>query len=175
MTLTTQRLTLRMLSKEDASSYLELSQNEGVRRFQISDYRKNSVEDASAWISEIENYHRRNGFGILGVFENESKTLIGLAALKYLDEEGRSPVEMMYRFSDKYWGRGFGSEVAEELKVWGSQVVKLQSLVATVDPENIPSKKILCKLGFKFEKLIQIQNITEELYILSLKNPNETI
>jgi len=166
MNLESDRLYLKILTQDDSGPYYLLSQNDGFRQFQISDYRKNSKEDASHWITQLELYHKRNGFGIVGVFEKNGQTLVGLGALKYLEEEQRSPVELMYRISDNFWGKGYGFEIASTLICHAFENLNIDHLVATVDPKNLPSKKILLKLGFQFERMIQVESYDEELYKL---------
>lgn len=166
MNLESDRLYLKILTQDDSGSYYLLSQNDGFRQFQISDYRKKSQEDTSHWITQLESYHKRNGLGIVGVFEKNCQTLVGLGALKYLEEEQRSPIELMYRISDKFWGKGYGFEIASTLVCYAFENLNLEHLVATVDPKNIPSKKILLKLGFQFERMIQVESYDEELYKL---------
>lgn len=163
----TARLTLKQLQTTDAKAYFELSQNEGFRRFQISDYRRSSIEDAAIWIHKISAYHHRNGIGIIGVFDNNSANLIGLCALKYFQDEGKSPIELMYRIHDLYWGQGYGFEIGQALVAFAFEGNKFDRIVATVDPQNFSSKRILAKLGFSFQKMIEIESIEEELHELS--------
>jgi len=166
MHLETERLILRILKPEDANAYFELSQNEGFRLFQISDYRRSSAEDARQWIEKVASYHQRNGFGIVGVFTKKEGLLVGLGALKYLDQERNSPVELMYRISDLHWGRGYGSEIASKLTHYAFNQAYLPSIVAMVDPHNLSSKKILSKLGFTFKEITEIGSFKEELHVL---------
>jgi len=169
MHLETNRLILKVLQNPDTEAYFKLSQNDGFRLFQISDYRKSSHEEAQLWIQKIEAYHQRNHLGILGVFRKNTKELIGLCALKYLNDEGQSPVELMYRLSDLHWGQGYGFEISQTLVQYAFSSLSLKSLVATVDAKNTASKRILAKLDFKFERLVYIEDFEEELHIL-IKN-----
>ncbi|MES2803268.1 MAG: GNAT family N-acetyltransferase [Bdellovibrionota bacterium] len=166
MDLETERLKLRILKSDDAEAYFDLSQNDGFRQFQITDYRKTSVNDARTWLTQIESYHQRNKLGILGVFRKDTDELIGLSALKYLDIEAKSPVELMYRIKDSQWGHGFGIEIAKALVNHAFSELNLESLTATVDVKNTASKNILLKLGFEFKKIIKIGQLDEELYVL---------
>ena len=166
MLLETKRLVLKKLCASDAEAYLRLSQNDGFRLFQISEYRRSSIEDTKQWIDKIADYHQRNGFGVVGVFKKENVALAGLCALKYLEDEGSSPVELMYRLSDLYWGHGYGLEIGQMLVSHAFDTIKLNKLVATVDPQNIPSKNILAKLGFQFQGTIKIETCDEELHEL---------
>jgi ribosomal-protein-alanine N-acetyltransferase len=166
MVIQTARLALRQLQTSDAKAYFELSQNDGFRRFQISNYRRSSIKDAEQWIDKISAYHQRNGTGVIGVFDKKDSQLIGLCALKYLEDEGKSPIELMYRIDDRHWGQGYGFEIGQALISYAFTEMKLEKLVATVDPRNIPSKRILAKLGFRFLDMIKIESFDEELHEL---------
>lgn len=169
MYLESKRLIYRKFINSDAEAYFRLSQNTGFRLFQISDYRRSSIEESRQWIEEINSYHHRNGFGIIGVFRKENQELIGLCALKYLAGEGTSPVEIMYRLSDEHWRQNYGIEIGGALVDHAFNKIGLNNLVATVDPQNIASKKILRKLGFEFKKIVKIESYEEELHELSVK------
>lgn len=167
MIIHTSRLELRPLKTTDTEAYFDLCQNNGFKLFQISNYHKASTEEIEKWITLLNEYHLRNGFGIIGVFRKRDSHLIGIGALKYLAEENKSPIEIMYRFSDSYWGKGYGFETAKAICEWAFQNVSLKILVATVDPKNTTSKKILNRLGFVFQEIVEIQGIEEELYVLA--------
>jgi RimJ/RimL family protein N-acetyltransferase len=166
MHIETERLLLKPLNAADAEAYFHLSQNEGFRRFQISNYQKSSIEESLRWIETLEQDHARNGLGIVGAFSKVNDELIGLGALKPLDPADPSLIELMYRIHDTHWARGFGSEIAAGLLRWAHAEAKLHLVVATVDPANEASKKILSKLGFRFKKMIQIEGQREELHEL---------
>lgn len=168
MQLTTSRLCLQPLTEDKCQEWFNLSQDNGLTSFQISNYKMPSTEVARQWIQEKNEYLARNGIGIIGIFLKHGNILIGICALKYLDEEKSSPIEIMYRLSQDYWGQGYATEVAQGLIRFATAELKLKTLVATVDEKNIPSEKILIKLGFIFKKTIKILNFDEKLYELSL-------
>ena len=165
--MTTDRCILRMLAPGDFSQFFLLTQNEGFRKFQITDYQQRSEIDALNFINQSIQYHERNGLGILGVIEKSSQNLIGICALKYLQEEKDSPVELMYRLSDQHWGKGYGLEIASALVQDAFHSLKLNTLVATVTAENITSKKILGKLGFVFQQQMVIKGHPLELHVIA--------
>lgn len=59
--------------------------------------------------------------------------------------------EVEYLLMPEHWGKGYGSEIAQALVNLGTQVDKIHSLIAIIDPENIASQRILEKQGFKWD------------------------
>ena len=106
------------------------------------------MEEAKQWIAKVEAYHQRNGLVTVGVFKKDDFELAGQCDLKQLEDECGSPVELMYRMSDLYWGQGFGLELGRALVNYAFEWTNLIKLVATVDHKNIGSKKIRAKLDF---------------------------
>lgn len=168
MELKTSRLRISPLKVTDADSLFFLSNEPGLTLFQISDYRMRSVEHAWVWIQEKLAYLERNRIGTVGVYLDETGILIGLCALKYLGEEKNSDVEIMFRLSQRYWGQGYATELARALVDYAKIDLKVRRLVATVDPKNEKSKRVLEKIGFSFESVLKIQDLSEELYALNL-------
>jgi len=167
MKIETTRLVIKPLSSSDSKMFFDLSQNLDFKQFQISNYQRQSTEEAAQWIATQQAYLDRNGIGIVGIFENTSQKLIGLAALRYLGTEKASKVELIYRLDDQFLGKGFGFETGKALIDYAFNIVKLDSLVASIDPKNDASKKALKKLGFECKEVIKIGIFDEELHVLN--------
>lgn len=155
------------LTAAHSETYFELSQNPGFLLYQISNYKRSSVQDANQWIQAQESYRERNGFGIIAAFEKSEERLLGLVALKYLGEEKHSAVELMYRFADTSWGKGYGYEAGRALADHAFHSLRLNTIVAAVNPANLTSKRVLMKIGFKFSKMIKLGALDEELHTLN--------
>lgn len=53
-----------------------------------------------------------------------------------------------------YWGRGYATDATGLLLRYGFDVLDSERLVATCDPENIGSKRVLEKAGMTYEGLL---------------------
>jgi ribosomal-protein-alanine N-acetyltransferase len=51
-----------------------------------------------------------------------------------------------------YWGRGLATEAAEAALRFGFEIAKLERIVAIAKHENIASRRVMEKLGMKYEK-----------------------
>ena len=170
MKLVTSRLLLAPLEVRHSQEWYDVSNDNGLTQFQISNYKMNSIEEARKWIQEKTEYLKRNGIGTIGVFHQHDSKLIGLCALKYLGEEKKSDIEIMFRLSEKVWGQGYGTEIAHSLVRYAESTLHLKTVVATVDLKNERSKAVLKKMGFAFEKMLHIQGLEEELHRLKFEN-----
>lgn len=82
------------------------------------------------------------------VFDSTSGEYIGSAKLE-LDQAQPDRAELGYVLAPNAWGKGYGTAVALQLVDIARSHIDLTSLYAMIDPENMASRKILLKAGFK--------------------------
>ena len=92
---------------------------------------------------------------IWGVFEKEEKEMIGLAALLTNDENNW---ELGYRFREKYWGKGYGTEIARGLINYSFNDLKIDKITADVDVKNKASVKILEKFLIPVKQFYNVKD-----------------
>jgi len=78
------------------------------------------------------------------------KKLIGWCGLAFLDKT--EEIEIGYGIAKEYWGRGFTTEAATASIRYGFEEARLNRIVAVAMPENITSRRVMEKIGMKFEK-----------------------
>ncbi len=166
MNIQTDRLLLRPWAESEAEGFFELMQDEGVHRFQITDYRQQSLRTAQAWVRENLVRQRETQLGKCGVWVKSTNELIGMGGLTPWDETGESLVDLTYRLRTAAWGKGFGSEVATALIRHGFEDLGLSQITATITPDNIPSIRLAEKLGFKFDSQILLLGVKTNFYRL---------
>ena len=82
-----------------------------------------------------------NGFGPWAVFHKQTGDFIGRSGVY---SSPRSPyVQIGYVLSDRYWGKGLGTEAAKASLNFGFNEIRCNKIVAFVRLENIASRKIL--------------------------------
>lgn len=79
-----------------------------------------------------------------------------------LNEEKKDEAEIGYMLLPKYWGKGFGSKIADVL-IEKAKQTSVKRLTAVIDPNNIPSRNILIKRGFRSEKICEIDGLPGEI------------
>src|SRR4029077_12504246 len=79
----------------------------------------------------------------------ESPEFVGVCGLRpYRPAE--EIVELGFYLSPKFWGRGLATEAARAAIAYAFATYQPKKLAAGHHPENLSSKKVMEKLGFKY-------------------------
>jgi Acetyltransferases, including N-acetylases of ribosomal proteins len=159
--LETERLLLRQLSTEDAEFILELLNEPSFIR-NIGDRGIRTIEGANSYIlnGPVASY-AKNGFGLYLVKLKETNESIGMCGL--IKRDTLEDVDIGYAFLPKFWSKGYAVEAAQAVKEYARDKVKLNRIVAIVDPQNQGSIRVLEKIGLQFEKMVKLSEDDIEL------------
>ncbi len=151
----TPRLALRELDQDDARQILDLLNDDDFLRH-IGDRGVRSPEDALAYITAgpVASY-AANGFGLWAVERLEDGAWLGICGL--IRRETLPDVDLGYALLPACRGMGFALEAATAAFAYARDSVGLDRLLAIVSPGNAPSRRLLEKLGFTFERLVRLQ------------------
>ncbi|WP_454016072.1 GNAT family N-acetyltransferase [Bacillus sp. Marseille-Q7846] len=64
---------------------------------------------------------------------------------------GEHTYEIGWVFNPKYFNKGYASEAAQATLKYGFKEMKLHRIIATCQPENIPSYRVMEKIGMRRE------------------------
>lgn len=153
--LETGRLTLRLMSTDDAEFYLRLVNEPTWLRF-IGDKGVYTVEDARAAILQgpVRMYEQM-GFCLYLVERKSDCTPIGMCGL--IKRDSLDDVDIGFAFFPEYWGQGYAHESALAVMLYGKNEIGLKRLVAIVSPDNRQSIRLIEKLGMAFEGLLELK------------------
>lgn len=148
--LTTQRLHLREFDQSDVQAVFEILSREDVNKWLETDPLK-SVEEAEARIQSRMKLFK-DGLGLrwaITLKENPSRVIgsCGYFSLR----RGTQTVEIGFELHPDYWLKGLMSEALQAVIQYsfGAQaILPVHRMEAIVLPTNIPSCRILHKLGF---------------------------
>ena len=158
--LETERLTVRPFSLCDADFILELL-NERTFIENIGDKKVRNLNDARRYLraGPIGSY-QRCGIGLWRVGLQDDDTSIGMAGL--LKREQLEDVVLGYALLAEYCGNGYALEVTSAVMTYARERLGYFKVVAVVNKGNKPSIKLLSKLGFKYERMVQLVKDDEE-------------
>lgn len=91
-------------------------------------------------------------FGYWTVRDAATGAYAGRAGLRLGVVAGLPEIELGYAFGAEYWGRGIATETAAEIVRAGFEVIGTGDLVCFTTPENQGSRRVMEKLGFRYEK-----------------------
>ena len=144
----TSRMIVRKLELSDLPAFHEMQGNPKVMQYTTGraatlDENRIDLQGVIASYSKPE-----NDFWVWAILEKSKNQFVGTCAL-IKNEKGER--EIGYRFLERFWGNGFGKEIAQGLIQFGLSHEGIDELVAYVDKENIASVRIL-DAAFEFVK-----------------------
>lgn len=153
-------LVLKKFEPSDFNDYFSLVSNEKVMAF-ITE-RPIPIEEAQVNFQKLLDRNKKyEQFGSYKVYNNITKEFIGLGSLVH-NEEKSDEAELGYMLIPEQWGRGYGNTIADMI-LQISIKTNIKRLVAIIDPQNIPSRKILISKGFTSEKVCEIGGLPGEI------------
>lgn len=105
--------------------------------------------DVQKWIDKNLEHYKKYNLGFFLMSENRTGNIIGQAALEPDTVEGKQYYEIGYILKKEYWHKGYATEVANALKEYSFNTLKLNEVIFEIRPNNLPSCKIAETLGLK--------------------------
>ena len=141
----TSRLVVRKLQMSDLEAFHEMQSNPKV--MQYADGEVKSLKDHEKELSDLIEFYKKeaNDFWIYAIERKSDREFVGTLAFV---KDAHKDDEIGFRFLEKYWGLGYGSEIGTGLIDY-SKSIGLPKLIGYVIDKNIASAKILEKLGFE--------------------------
>lgn len=147
--LQTERLTLRLPGEADAASIERLIGDWEVAQMLGRVPYPYPVGGALDWIAELRPKVAA-GEALNLVLVEKARPEAGAMGSVGLDtREGWEQLELGYWLGKPYWGRGYMTEAAKALVDHGFGAMSLDSIGSGHLPENLASRKVLTKLGFR--------------------------
>jgi RimJ/RimL family protein N-acetyltransferase len=144
--LSTQRLTLKPFSHEDAAFVQALVNSPGWLQF-IGDRNVHNEEQAIAYLdNNLMKSYSEHGFGFWKVELTASSNAVGMCGIT---KRAHLPYpDLGYAFLPSYFGKGYALEIARATLMYSTEVLKIPKLLAITNQDNDASIKLLKKLDF---------------------------
>jgi RimJ/RimL family protein N-acetyltransferase len=144
----TERLILRRFTetKADVNAIYAMRRDAEIMRY-IRE--PQSKAESKNWLKLISSRWATERIGFCAVVEKSSNRLIGWCGLWRLTETGET--EVGYAIAKEFWGRGYASEAAARFLEYGFNELKLEKIVAVAREENLGSRRVMEKLGMRFD------------------------
>ncbi|MGV3617439.1 MAG: GNAT family N-acetyltransferase [Fimbriimonas sp.] len=143
----TERLLVRRLEFGDVDAMMAIYGDRETVRF-VGDSEPLSPEACRHWVEVTDGNFARRGYGMVALVLRETGELVGCAGIVH---PGQQPeAEVKYAFRRDQWGKGLASEAVRGLVDYARAVWGVGNIIATVDPENLVSQRVLAKSGFVY-------------------------
>ena len=144
--ITTDRLQLRHVEKSDVNEVFFLRSDERVMKY-IDRTPAKTTDDAYKFIQIINDLEKNNEEVTWAITLKDDLKLIGTICYWNIKKE-HYRAEIGFALHPDYWRKGIMQEALAEVINFGFKAMKLHSVEAHVNPNNIPSIKLLEKNGF---------------------------
>ncbi|MGE6514534.1 GNAT family N-acetyltransferase [Lysinibacillus sphaericus] len=142
MFIKSQRILIREFEPHDWQAVYEYTSDMNVMKYIPEGVF--SEEDAKNFVSK--NMDDAKNFPVVLIDEN---ILIG--HMVFHPYFGEHTYEIGWVFNPKYYNKGYASEAAHALLNYGFKDMQLHRIIATCQPQNIPSYKVMEKIGMRKE------------------------
>ena len=150
--LETDRLILRNLQESDLPALIALNQDPEVMQYFPKPY---SQAESLRLYQGIQDEVKAYGYSLWAVEEKSSQEFIGLVGLHHSDLRifaGNEAVEIGWRLRKEFWNRGYATEAAQACLDFAFQQTGLSEVYSFTSLLNLPSQKVMQKLGMEFVK-----------------------
>jgi len=142
-------ITLKALSRTDIFPFYNWINDDDVIKYSLSLFRRiNTEKEIEKWYSEL---IRDKKDITLGIFLDSTNELIGYGGICDISETNKSGEYYIFIGEKRFWGKGIGTKVTEQILKIGFSDYKLNRIMLTVFEPNIGGLKAYKKSGFKIE------------------------
>lgn len=143
MNVTTERLIIRRFNEEDWPAVLEYTSNQIVMK-----YIPEGIHDAAAVKQFVEKNIGEEARNFPVVLKDDGALIGHIVFHRYF---GEHTYEIGWVFNPQFYRRGYASEAALAILNYGFKELNLHRIIATCQPENEPSQRVMEKIGMRRE------------------------
>lgn len=142
--LATPRLHLRAIRRDDVEELHRLFTDPDVRRYLLDD-EVVGVDWVEAEVDRSDALFRRIGSGLFAIRRRGESQIIGFAGFRPFFEPPE--LQLLYGLMPAWWGRGLATEAAGAVIDHAFEELDFDRVVAAADAPNVPSIRVLERLG----------------------------
>ncbi len=147
ITLESERLVLRDFYQNDLDDFFEYAKNPKVGP--MAGWKPHETKEETYGI--LLSFKKKQE--VWAIYHKEHKKVIGSIGLH--KKSIKNHYELGYVLSEDYWGQGLVKEACGEVITYAFNTAKIDKIIVEHFLSNQQSKRVIEKLGFKFEKHIK--------------------
>lgn len=171
MILETARLRLEPFHDSHYEGLRVMDNDSDVMRYINKGIVKTSEETWES-IRRVQARWEKYGFSWWAIKDKASGCIVGAACLQYLanveNVEG-VPLEIGWRLIPEQNGKGYATEAAKAIVDFAVDYIGATYLVAVTDPENIPSQRVMQRLGMAYKAIEHHYDVPCVVYELNIQ------
>lgn len=160
--LETDRLMVRESTVEDVEEFYRIYKDPSITLY-IEDLYKDREEERRYMKAYIDQVYGFYGYGLWTILLKETGQIIGRAGLSV--REGYELPELGFVIDVAFQRQGYGYEVCRGILKYAKEELMFEEVQALVKEENLPSRGLLSKLGFWFDRNVIEADCGYELFV----------
>jgi RimJ/RimL family protein N-acetyltransferase len=165
--LETERLQLREMDSAIDAEFIFTLLNSPKFLAYIGDRCVRSVEEATAFIeSRYRSSYRDHGFGLYTVEIKEDEAQVGVCG--FVKRDSLTEPDLGFAFLPEHESKGYGFEAAYAMLDYGRDTLRFGNVFAITSTNNDISGKLLRKLGFEYNGVVESDGETLKLFFKNL-------
>lgn len=154
--LETKRLIIREIIGSDAEFILDLLNQPSFIKY-IGDRNVRTVEEAKDFLeTRYRKSYEDNGYGLYLVELKENNMPLGICG--FVKRDNFQYADIGFAFLPQFEKKGYAVESASAMMKYGEEVLGFKEVLAITTQDNESSGRLLEKIGFKFDELIEMPN-----------------
>ncbi|MFK8104773.1 MAG: GNAT family N-acetyltransferase [Saprospiraceae bacterium] len=167
------RLLYRKLGEKDIPSWVAFFEKNANLNFLGLDLSIKKEILARDWILKQLNRYEAQGLGHLAVEEKATGDFIGMGGILPRLLAGENVFEIAYSLKPAYWGKGYGTEIAIQMKQFGFRTQLSNRFVSIIHQDNLASMRVAEKNGMQVA--FETNYLGMEVYVYETKPLSENI
>lgn len=125
--------------------------------------RPKTRDEARGWIEWNKRNSAEHGYG-LWIVENHMGEFVGDCGLTWQPVDGEQILEVGYHTVRTLQGHGYASEAARACIDLATGPIGESRVVAIINPENAPSRRVAEKIGLRVEREAEVRSLPVVIY-----------
>lgn len=109
-------------------------------------------EETQAFLDQTLVHWARHGFGLWIFRDRVSGAFAGRGGLRHVEVEGADEIELAYALLPPYWRQGLATEMGGAILDAAFRRLGLAEIVCFTQATNHASRRVMEKLGFRYER-----------------------
>lgn len=167
----TLKLTFEKYKPEDLQDFKTLVSDAELMKY-VTGKGLTALEATTKFNAILNTNNKETQLGYFKVF-NSKNECIGDCKLER-NQQDHTALEIGYLLKKDYWGMGIGTAICTKILEIANTFYPEFDIIGIIDPDNIPSKKLLEKFGFKSYFVGIEDNLPTEKLLLKSTHTNSS-
>lgn len=158
----TERLCIRKITDADAQELSKvLADSEVMKYSTVGVHSEQQIHD---YIANCQKQYDQNGYGHWAIYDSSSFEFIGICGLNKHEIDSGEVIHISYRLAPNQQGKGYAAESTLGILDYAKHSLKLDSIHALIEPENVSSVKVVNRTGFEFIETSSFRGFIIDVY-----------